>query len=98
MSITIEETEVDKPGTGFVEEPEVECEYCIEPGKEVITKHGLSPAEELPDGRRMHRMIHLMSCEARDKSIPCPLCRVKTLPSRYSWTGHYEKTTPTAKL
>jgi hypothetical protein len=113
MTITIQEfpPEVDAPDTGYVEEPELTCEeideeiaseavceYCLPPGKKVITRHGLMPAETLPDGRRVHRIIHLCSFEPPGKSIPCRLRPVKTQSSRYSWTGNYERTAPAKQL
>jgi hypothetical protein len=71
-----------------------ECEYCQEPGEKSITRHGLLPAETLPDGSRMHRIVHLVSAEPSLKFIPCRKSTVKTSVGRYSWSGNYENTAP----
>jgi hypothetical protein len=77
---------------------EPECEYCLPPGEEPITRHGLMPAETLPDGRRVHRIVYLCAFEPPGKSIPCRLGRVEAETARYSWTGNYGRTAPAQSI
>jgi hypothetical protein len=74
---------------------EQECEWCIPPSDEPITRHGLSPTETLADGTRIHKIIHLCRDEPAGKCVPCRTSYgTPAIAGHYAWSGNWARTEP----